>query len=432
MKITIIGPGFVGLTSAVVYAGFGHQVIGIDIDQRKIDLLNQGVVSFYEPKLGEMVEDCLRAGNLSFTTDYKTGIAEADVIMICVGTPSDENGAVDLSFVEASLKSLAPYLKKNAIVVIKSTVPPGTLDWAKKTLDKLTKTQYYLASCPEFLKEGTAVDDTLYPDRIVIGATDEYVFNKLEALHQPLKAPIIKMRPASAQLCKYAANNYLAMRIAFVNEIANVCSRSGADVQEVIKGISYEKRIGDHYWYPGLGFGGSCFPKDVKGLAHFAQDLGLTDNLFAKVDQLNSQRPVMLLENFGNQIKGGWAGKKVAVLGLAFKPNTDDQRVSPALATIPFLLAQGCEVLAYDPMVKKIASKKIAEHACYRQVDSIEAAITEADVILALVEWPQIIGFKFKKLAGKQIKYFIDMRNQFSQAELEKVGFTYFGIGRGK
>lgn len=431
MKITIIGTGFVGLTSAVVYASFGHEICGIDIDQRKIDLLNQGVVTFYEPKLTEMVQDELERGKLSFTTDYKEGVSGAKIVMVCVGTPSREDGSVDTAYIEASLREMAKYITDGTIVVIKSTVPPGTLDLADQILKSETKAKYSLASLPEFLKEGTAVDDTLYPDRTVIGADDDETMEVLAELHKPLKAPIVKISPRSAQLAKYAANNYLASRIVFVNEIANVCEKAGANIDEVVEAIGYEKRIGKHYWYPGLGYGGSCFPKDVKGLANIADGLGLEGNLFAKLDELNSERPVQIFERIKKEIEGGWQGKKVAMLGLSFKPGTDDQRVAPALIVAPYLLAEGASIISYDPMVKRIADEKIAESLRYNQVETIEEAVADADVIIALIEWSQIVGFNFKatKVKEKQ-QVFIDARNQFDKAELTKAGYQYFGIGK--
>jgi UDPglucose 6-dehydrogenase len=429
MKITIIGPGFVGLTSGAVYASFGHKVIGLDIDQKKIDDLNKGVVSFYEPKLTELVRAGIEAGNLSFTTSYEEAISKAELIIISVPTPNAADGSVDLFFFYKTFVSLAPFIKEDVIFAIKSTVPPATLERVQQILaeQKVTK-KFYLASLPEFLKEGTAVDDTLAPDRVLIGVTDDYAYNVLADLHAPLKAPLIRLKPNSAQLAKYTANNYLALRIAFINEIANICTEVGADIEEVIRAIGDEKRIGAHYWYPGLGYGGSCFPKDVKGLAHIAADNGFGDNLFAKVDQLNSERPAFVLNGFKEQIEGGWQGKKVAVLGLSFKPQTDDQRVAPALAVIPYLLNQGAEVVAYDPMVKKIASRDIAEQQNYKQAATIEEAISAADAIIALIEWPQIVGFDFPAVNKEVV--FIDARNQFCAATIRAQGYKYLGIGK--
>ena len=430
MKVAIIGTGFVGLTSAAVYASFGNQIVGIDVDQRKIDLLNQGVVSFYEPKLTEMIEQALAEKRVSFTTDYAQ-VEGAEVIMICVGTPTSPEGKVELTYVKESLKSLAPHLSPGAIVAIKSTVPPGTLEVAKEILDEITKVPYYLASVPEFLKEGTAVDDTLYPDRVVIGATEESVWTKLEELHAPLRAPMLRVSPNTAQLAKYAANDYLASRIVFINEMADICAKVGADIEELIKCIGKDKRIGAHYWYPGLGYGGSCFPKDVKGLAQIAKENGYPNSLFAKLDELNSERPRRLMTEWGQEMKDGWEGKRVAVLGLAFKPNTDDQRVSPALAVIPYLLENGCSVRSYDPSVKRIADEEIATHLNYEQTESIEEAVAEAEVIVALVEWPQIVGFDFgrTKIEGKT-QYFIDLRNQFAAEKMRADGYIYLAVGR--
>lgn len=440
MKITLVGTGFVGLTSATIYAHFGNEVIGLGRDERKIELLNQGVINFYEPKLAELLNEALRAGKLSFTTDYASAIPQAELVIICVGTPSDAEGDVDLSALESSLKSMAPYLSDGTIVAIKSTVPPGTLDLAAKILaDAGAPQTLHLASLPEFLKEGTAVDDTLYPDRILIGTTDDQTFHQLRELHTPFDAPIIQVSPNTAQLAKYAANNYLANRIVFINEMANIASAVGADIEELIQAIGFDKRIGNHYWYPGLGYGGSCFPKDVKGLAKIATKNNLSDNLFNKLDQLNSRRPEEILARISPKI-GGFKGKKIAVLGLSFKPNTDDQRVSPALATLPYLLEQGAEIVAYDPMVTEIANKNIAENDHYTQVKTIEEAIAGADIILTLVEWPQIVGFNFVEQISSDSNHqrpvamgtvFIDTRNQFSPNKLKTAGYNYFAVGRG-
>ncbi|MDR0463193.1 MAG: UDP-glucose/GDP-mannose dehydrogenase family protein [Pseudomonadales bacterium] len=429
MKIVVVGTGFVGVTSSVVYASFGNDVVGLDIDETKIKSLEHGKVPFYEPKLTEMLKETVASGKLTFTTSYEKALKGAQIVIIAVGTPSREDGSIDLSYIEKSAEAMAPYLEENTIITIKSTVLPGTLKIVQKIIEKSNKKTLHYASLPEFLKEGTAVDDTLYPDRIVIGATNKLAKEKLIELHKPLKAPIVIVSPESAQLSKYASNDYLAIRIAYANEIANLCEKSGANVEEVLHVMGLEKRIGDHYWYPGFGYGGSCFPKDVKALAAFSEELGFDDNLFRKIDKLNSLRPVYLMENFIKKI-GNISGKKIAVLGLSFKPNTDDQRESPALAIIPYLLEKGAEVISYDPMVKKIDSKEIVKNKNYKQVESIDEAIAKADIIIALVEWPQIVGYKFIKNKSVANEYFIDARNQFDGKQLKEAGFKYLAIGK--
>lgn len=429
MKITVIGTGFVGVTSSAVYAKFRNQVVGLDVDEKKVASLNKGKVPFFEPKLEELLKAGLEKKKLHFTTSYQDAVSDADVVIIAVGTPSRANGSINLDYVKASAKAAAPYLKDDAILVIKSTVLPGTLEEVKPIVKKLTAKKIHYASLPEFLKEGTAVDDTLYPDRIAIGVEDDFSWEVLSKLHEPFKAPMVRVRPASAQLAKYASNDYLALRIVYANVLADVCEQSGADIDEVLEIMGHEKRIGSHYWYPGLGYGGSCFPKDVKALAAYVDEYESPErNLFRFINKLNTNRPADVVDNL-EKVAGKLKGKKVAVLGLAFKPNTDDQREAPALFLIPLLLSKGAEVVSYDPMVKQIASDKIAGEVAYEQVRSIKAAITDADVIVALVEWPEITNYKFKNNTGKSV-VFLDARNQFDRSALQKAGYTYLGIGR--
>lgn len=425
MKITIIGTGFVGVVSATVYASFGYEVIGLDVDQNKINKLKKSQVPFYEPNLEKLLKDQQKNGNLTFTTSYKQAITNADVIIIAVGTPSAADGQADLKYVFASCESLAPYLKSEAVVVIKSTVPPGTLDEVEKIIQTKTRIKFYTASMPEFLKEGSAVHDTLHPDRIIIGAAKKKIFDVLEQIHKPFNAPIIKMKPNSAQMTKYAANSYLATRITFINQIANLCEKNGANVLEVIEGIGLDKRIGNHYWYPGLGYGGSCFPKDVKELAAYSKAVGEENNLLNKINQLNEERVNKLMSRFEQKI-GGWTDKTVAVLGLSFKPHTDDMREAPAVKIIPILENKKAKIKTFDPM-----AKWQPDIANYQQVDTIEKACKQADVIMAVIEWSQIISFDFTTVANKQkTQWFIDARNQFEPAKIKQAGFKYIGIGR--
>ncbi len=429
MNICIIGTGFVGVVSSAVFASFGNTVIGLDIDQKKIEKLRRGVVPFYEPGLNELLIEQQEKGQLSFTDNYKTAISDADVIMIAVGTPSRSDGQADLAYVVAAAESAAPYFKPNAILAVKSTVPPGTLKMLREKIAPKTSVPFYLASLPEFLKEGSAVDDTLHPDRVVIGADDQYVFEKLEKLHEPLHAPIVKMSPESAQMAKYTANSYLATRITFINQIADLCEKNGADIQEVIQAIGYDKRIGKHYWYPGLSYGGSCFPKDVRELAAYSRSVGEENNLLNKINEVNEQRPWKLMDRF-SQIIGGWDEKKVAVLGLSFKPNTDDLREAPSTKIIPHLLFYDVTIHGYDPkaiftLPENQQSKK------FQQVKTIDEATQGADVIVAVIEWPEVTTFDFSRVREKGKKqWFIDLRDQFSPEKVRSWGFEYIGIGR--
>jgi UDPglucose 6-dehydrogenase len=438
MNICIIGTGFVGVVSSAVFASFGNTVVGLDIDQAKIDKLKQGIVPFYEPGLTDLLLEQQQKGHLQFTTDYKAAISEADVIMIAVGTPSAPDGQADLTYVLASAQSLAPFLKEGAIVAIKSTVPPGTLAKVGEKITPLTKVKFFTASLPEFLKEGSAVQDTLHPDRVVIGASENQVFETLEKLHQPLNAPIVRVSPESAQMAKYAANAYLATRITFINQIADLCEKNQADIQDVIQAIGYDKRIGSHYWYPGFGYGGSCFPKDVKELAAYSRAVGEANNLLNKVNEINDQRVWNLLDKYG-QTLGGWENKKVAVLGLSFKPNTDDTREAPSTRVIPYLVTHGAQVTGYDPQVKWSSnfeyrmpgSTATLNQTSFTQLPSIQEATQDAEVIIVLIEWKEITAYDFSTVRKANTpQWFIDARNQFSPATMKELGFTYIGVGR--
>ncbi len=425
MHITVIGTGFVGVVSAAVYASFDHQVIGLDIDEVKVASLRQGKVPFFEPNLENLLLAQQKKGNLRFTTSYQEAIREAEVVIIAVGTPSAADETADLKYVFASAESMAPYLRDNTIVAIKSTVPPTTLERTLEVIAQHSSAKVYGASLPEFLREGSAVHDTLHPDRIVIGADNAFVRQTLAQLHEPLNAPIVHCSVASAQMAKYTANAYLATRITFINEIANLCEKNGADINQVIEAIGRDKRIGPHYWYPGLGYGGSCFPKDVKELAAYSRSIGEDGNLLNQVNNINKQRMSRLLARFAEFV-GGFAGKRVAVLGIAFKPNTDDTREAPALRIIPALVAAGATVTSFDPM-----ASYPGELTGHRQADSLLSACQDADAIMTLVEWPEINHFDFSRVrSSDRPQHFLDCRNQFDPDILKQLGYQYLGIGR--
>lgn len=427
MKVTVIGTGFVGVVTAAVLAHFGNQVFALDIDQNKIDKLSEGEVPFYEPKLEDLVKEGLKREKLIFTTSYKQAINQSEVIILAVGTPSASDGTADLKFIVSASESLAPYIEDKAIVAIKSTVPPSTTTRVKKVIEKLTKKQFFVASTPEFLKEGSAVDDTMGPDRVVIGSDNKWVIDKLLKLHEPLKGKRIVVAPESAQMAKYAANAYLAQRITFINQIANLCEKNGADVNQVIDVIGADKRIGSHYWYPGLGYGGSCFPKDVKELAAYSRSVGEGDGLFVKLDELNEQRMDRLMKDFGEEV-GGWQDKKIAVLGLSFKPNTDDMREAPSLKVIPYLQKSGASVRAYDPraggLAKKIFSKVTITSDVYDAIDG-------ADIVMLLTEWQELVELDLNKIKSLMVgKWLIDTRNQYDLVKAKAAGLSYIGVGR--
>ena len=420
MTIAVIGVGFVGLVTAAVFAKFGNTVWAINRDEKKSSALKRGKLPFFEPGLEELVKDNVRSGRLNFTTEYSKAIPPADIIMIAVGTPSAADGTADLSAVFAAAKSAAPHLKKDAIIIIKSTVPPGTNDQVKNIVKKHTSANFHMASVPEFLREGTAVEDTLHPDRILIGASEPSVIKRLLELHRPLSGETVIMKPESAQLTKYAANAYLATRIVFINQIADLAEKTGADVQEIIRGIGLDNRIGLHYWWPGLQYGGSCFPKDVKELSAYAKRVGEGDGLFEKIDRLNEERLHKMLAKFENAI-GGWKQKTVAILGLSFKPDTDDTREAPSLKVIPILKAAGATVKTYDPQAKN-------NHSCLNPY----AAAADADILIILVEWDEFRSLdlnRIKKLMSAN-PVFIDTRNLYNPETVTEKGFKYVGIGR--
>lgn len=431
MQISVIGTGFVGVVTSGVFASFGHKVFGLDIDKQKIASLKKGKVPFFEPNLTELVVEQQKMGNLSFTTSYKDAIPQSDLIMIAVGTPAAPDGQADLKFVLAAAQETAKYLKNGAIVAIKSTVPPGSFAKISQAMLEVTKNEFHLVSLPEFLREGTAVKDTLQPDRVVIGTKNNQVFATLADLHKPLNAPTFQVSPESAQMAKYTANAYLATRITFINQIADLCEFNNADIQEVISVIGQDKRIGTHYWYPGFGYGGSCFPKDVKEVAAYSRSVGESDNIFNKINDLNDNRIEKLLQRYNKQVNG-FKNKKVAVLGLSFKPNTDDMREAPSLKVIPYLLTSEATVVAFDPRAIEVAKQVIASHNNLSFAPNIAEACLDADIIIALTEWPQIVSFDFGQLPQpNRPRWFIDARNQFDIDDVKAWGFKYIGIGRG-
>jgi UDPglucose 6-dehydrogenase len=429
MKVACIGTGFVGVVTAAVLAKLGNTVVGLDIDEKKVASLREGHVPFFEPGLEELLQETQKAGQLTFTTDYPSAISGAEVIMIMVGTPTKADGSADLSYVQSAATALAPYLYEGAIVVIKSTVPPGTNKDIRELIQAKTSASFEMASVPEFLKEGTAVADTLHPDRIVLGVESEHARAVLSELHRPLSENILVMKPESAQMTKYAANNYLATRITFINQMADLCEHNGADIGEVIRGIGEDRRIGKHYWYPGLGYGGSCFPKDVKEIAAYAKKVGETSSLFITIDTLNERRIPHLLEQY-DALVGGFAGKAVAILGLSFKPNTNDTRVAPALAVVPWLLEHGAAVRATDPKAIPEAKRILGETVTY--TDTITEAVQSAHAVFILVEWDEYKALDLPQLAQimQAPKYFFDTRNLYAPEAVSAAGLTYQGIGR--
>ncbi len=423
MNITIIGTGFVGLVSAAVYAHYGHDVIGLDIDKTKIKNIKNGEIPFHEPGLEKLLKKQQKKGNLKFSSAYSKSIKNADLILICVGTPADASGQADLKYIFASIDKFSKYIKNEAIIAIKSTIPPQAYKRITKYLKQSIKKDYKLVLLPEFLKEGSAVEDSLNPNRIIVGTQDKEVYKKIKQAHQPFKSPIMRVKPVSACLIKYAANSYLAMRITFINQIADLCEYGGGDIDEVIKGISKDKRIGSHYWYPGLGYGGSCFPKDVSQLGIYANQADI-DTIFPKMHKYNEDRIEDKFKIYSKKV-GRFIRKRVAVLGLSFKPNTNDTRKAPAKKIIPMLLEKKAIVQAYDPLVKLNY-----KNDSYTQCESIKEACKDANIIILLIAWDQIKEFDYKTIRNNQKQWILDLRNILNKKKMEKIGFDYIGIGK--
>ncbi|MEA2020598.1 MAG: UDP-glucose/GDP-mannose dehydrogenase family protein [Patescibacteria group bacterium] len=428
MNLTFLGAGYVGLTSGAVFADLGNKVWVVRRSQDKVEMMKKGKVPFYEPGLDEVLARNVEAGRLIPTTSYEKSVPNSEVVFISVGTPISGDGGADLSQVKAAAKELAPFLRNEYTVIVdKSTVPPGTASLVTKIIEKENpQANFEVASCPEFLREGTALSDTQDPDRVVIGTPSDKAYGILEELHKPLGAPIVRTSVESAEIIKYAANAYLALRIGFIDQIANLCEEVGADVQDVIEGIGLDSRIGSHYWYPGIGYGGYCFPKDVAALGALFEQYVDDDNLFSKLDQYNRARPAKYVAKVTDAL-GGLENKKVAVLGLTAKPGTDDMRGSQAVPFIEALKEGGAEVSVYDPMGMPEA-KKVLSEVNYAE-DPYQAA-AEADVIAVLCEWDEFEDLDWGKVCKKMNASLVfDAKRMFDPTELEDHGFEYLGVG---
>lgn len=425
MKLAFIGTGYVGLVTAAVMADLGNEAWGLDIDQKRIAGLVKGQMPFFEPGLADLVRKGLKKGRLHFTLSYPEAISPAEIVFICVGTPAQANGETDLKAVLNAARSLAPHLKKGAIVVIKSTIPPPAHLIVEEQIKALAKTKFSLASCPEFLREGQAVKDTFHPERVIIGAGDKAAIAKLLKLHQPLGGQRLVCSPPSAQLIKYAANVFLAMKISFANLIAEVAEKYQAEINEVLAGVGADPRIGSLFLRPGLGYGGSCLPKDLDAFDHLT-DPKATGGLLKAIKAINERQLKRCLGK-AESLLGSISGQTVAILGLAFKPGTDDCRQAPAIKLIKQFLKSGAKVRAYDPQVGSKLKKQLAEVIYCNGSDQ---AFEGADLLVLVTEWEE-----FKDLNWSRVKKLmrkpniIDGRNLWSSLELIKKGFRYEGFG---
>ncbi len=436
MKVAVVGTGYVGLVSGTCFAEVGIDVVCIDIDHKKIDGLKNGKMPIYEPGLEEMVIRNYEKGRLKFSTDLAESIQGCDVAFIAVGTPPDEDGSADLKHVLGVAKAIGQNMNAYMVIVTKSTVPVGTAKRVDQALrEELEKRSadipYAVASNPEFLKEGAAIDDFLKPDRIVIGVDSDKAQEIMSRLYKPFTLnghPVIFMDIPSAEMTKYAANSMLATKISFMNDIANLCEIIGADVNMVRKGIGSDPRIGTKFIYPGVGYGGSCFPKDVKALIKTAEENGYNMRVLTAVEEVNDRQKHVLSAKVKSHFGEDLSGKTFAVWGLSFKPNTDDMREAPAVVIINELLAAGAKVSTYDPVAMHEAERDLGNTVTYAK-DSFDALI-DADALLIVTEWPEFRYPNFAvmaKLMKNQVIF--DGRNIYEPKELKENGFTYFGIG---
>jgi UDPglucose 6-dehydrogenase len=440
MKITIYGSGYVGLVSGACLAQMGNEVVCMDTDARKVEMLTQGKIPIYEPGLEDLVQSNLKDGRLSFTTDMQAAAAHGLFQFIAVGTPPGEDGSADLSHVLAVARAIGEHLNDYRIVVNKSTVPVGTADKVQAVIRETLKrrgaqVEFDVASNPEFLKEGAAVDDFMRPDRIILGADDPRTVELLRALYAPFNRNhdrMVVMDVRSAELTKYAANAMLATKISFMNELANVAERVGADIEHVRLGIGSDPRIGYHFIYPGCGYGGSCFPKDVQALVHTAAQAGYPAQLLSSVEAVNARQKQVLFEKVSKHFSGALRGKTFALWGLAFKPNTDDMREAPSRTLMEALWAAGAKVRAYDPAAMEQTRAIYGERPDLQLCPDKEHALQGADALILVTEWNV-----FRSPDLEQIKHLLnapvifDGRNLYDPQLVARAGFIYYAMGRG-
>ena len=440
MKIAMIGSGYVGLVTGACLAEVGHTVACVDVDPEKVRALNTGVIPIFEPGLERIVAGNGAAGRLSFTTQVQDVVEVSEIIFIAVGTPSDANGAADLQYVLAAARSIGEVMTESKIVVIKSTVPVGTVYRVKQVIaDQLTlrglDIQFYVASNPEFLKEGSAIEDFLKPDRIVIGVEDEIVKETMKTLYSPFnrnRDRLIVMDIISAELTKYAANSMLATKISFMNEMANIAERVGADIENVRRGIGSDPRIGHHFIYPGCGYGGSCFPKDVSALVSTAKMLGYDTPLLDAVELVNKRQKLVPIRKIKRRFGDDLSGRHFAMWGLAFKPNTDDMREAPSILAIRELIGAGATINAFDPVARATAEIEFGDFEGLSFSDDAYDVLRGAHALILLTEWSMFRSPDLERMAGLLAeKVIIDGRNVFDPDAMRRGGFEYFGIGRG-
>lgn len=435
-KISVAGTGYVGLVAGVCFAEVGHQVICVDIDENKVETMKQGISPIYEAGLEELMQKNYAAGRMHYTTDYATAYKDADAIFIGVGTPEQPDGSADLSYIATVARQIAENIEKDCLVVVKSTVPVGTNDKVEQFIKDflVNDVKVEVASNPEFLAQGTAVHDTMQAARIIIGTESKWAEEMLIEIYEPFNLPIVSVSRRSAEMIKYASNDFLALKISYMNDIANLCELVGADIQDVAKGMSFDERIGNKFLNAGIGYGGSCFPKDTKALEYLAKQNGYELKTVKAAIDVNTVQKTILYKKASQRLIT-FNGLKVAILGLTFKPGTDDLREAPSLENVPLLLAQGADIWAYDPVGTDNFKKKYPEGKNYRgsikYVNNIEEALAGANVCFIFTEWSDIKAVKpeaYKELMRTPLVY--DGRNIYGTASMKAAGVEYYSIGR--
>ncbi|MCD8480935.1 MAG: UDP-glucose/GDP-mannose dehydrogenase family protein [Candidatus Cloacimonetes bacterium] len=439
MKLAVIGSGYVGLTSGACFADMGSSVICVDKDERKIQMLKAGEIPIYEPGLEAMVHRNVEAGRLSFTTNLKEAVEQALILFIAVGTPPDEDGSADLSHVLSAAEEIASYMDSYKVIVDKSTVPVGTADLVRKHVQKKldergVDVEFSVVSNPEFLKEGAAIDDFMKPDRVVIGTDSEQAAQIMHKLYAPFCRThdrVIVMSIRSAEMTKYAANALLATKISFINEISRLCDAYGADVEEVRNGIGSDSRIGYKFIYPGVGYGGSCFPKDIKALIHMANQVGFNSRILKAVEDVNKDQKKMLIDKVKQHFGDDLSGKCFAVWGLAFKPQTDDMREAPSMVIINALTELGAKVQAYDPVAMHEAQRLLGDNTALSLCEDEYSTLKDCDAMLLITEWRQFRYPDFPRMRElMKTPVIFDGRNQYDPQQVRELGFSYYGVGR--
>ncbi|NMM63691.1 UDP-glucose/GDP-mannose dehydrogenase family protein [Clostridium sp. P21] len=437
-RIAVVGSGYVGLVSGAILSDFGHQVMCVDVDQNKIDLLNDGIIPIFEPGLDRIVQSNIEYERLSFSTDIEMAIKESDVIFIAVGTPSKDDGSADLKYVLEVAKSIATYMNGYKIIVDKCTVPIGTGKKVKFIIQSILDERnvnytFDVVSNPEFLREGSAVQDFTHPDRVVIGTESDKALNIMKEVYQVLyinETPFVETSIETAEMIKYASNAFLAMKIAYINEIANLCEKVGANVKQVAKAMGKDGRISPKFLHPGPGYGGSCFPKDTKALAEIAKEYGETISLIETTIAANERHKHKMVDKIINSM-GSIEGKIISVLGITFKPNTDDVRDAPSLVILPELVKLGAKIKVFDPEGEKEGSKRftdISDSLTFCK-DEYEA-ISKSDAIVLMTEWNQFRNLDMDRIVSiTEGRYFFDLRNIYNRNVMEEKGFCYYGVG---